>query len=81
MRSDRRCTSNIELCIHLRAERPGVIVREAKVLRGESQLVDEMPYVGMVEVHELVDIGQVEEAARGRRLWCRERAAIDVLEG
>jgi hypothetical protein len=50
------------------------------MLRRESQLVDKVAYVCVVEVHELVHVGQVEGAAWGRGLWCWEGAAVDALE-
>jgi hypothetical protein len=50
------------------------------VLAGESQLVNEVPDVRVVEVHEFVYVGQVKLAAWRGRLGCWEGAAEDVLE-
>ena len=74
------CATHVELRIHLCVERLGIVVRKAEMLRGESQLVDEVAYICVVEVHEFVHVGKVEEAAWGWSRGCRQRATIDMLE-
>jgi hypothetical protein len=47
---------------------------------GFRELVDEVPEVGLVEIHVFVDVGETKEAARGSGLGLGEGAAEDVAE-
>ena len=51
------------------------------MLGGLSKLVNEVTYVSLIEVHEFMDVGQIERGTRSGGLGCYQRAAVDVLEG
>jgi hypothetical protein len=48
--------AHIELRIHLSIQRSRIVGGEAKVLGCEGQLVNEMPDIRVIEVHEFVHI-------------------------
>jgi hypothetical protein len=51
------------------------------VFSRSGELVDEVPEVGVVEIHIFVDVGKTERTAVGRRRGWRLRAAENVGEG
>jgi hypothetical protein len=48
--------AHIELRIHLSIQRSRIVGGEAKVLGCEGQLVNEMPDIRVIEVHEFVHV-------------------------
>ena len=61
-------TANIELRIHLCVECLCILIREAKVLTGFCELINEVTNVGPSQIHEFMDIGQTKSSScRGWR--------------
>lgn len=75
-----RRAPHVVQAVEARAERRAVLRREAVVLRGLGQLEDEVPQLVVVEVHELVHVGQAERAAGAGQWGEWKRAAKGPAE-
>lgn len=57
------CAAYIIETVHPRVECEPVLIRKPKVFRRSGELVDEVSEVGVVEVHEFVDVSKTEGTA------------------
>jgi hypothetical protein len=81
VQSDWRRAADIISAVQVDVQSLAVLLREAKVFGRPAELVDEIPEVCLVEIHELVDVGKAERTTgRGRR-WGRQCATKNMGEG